>query len=128
MAADNLRPRKLAPLSAKRLETEIKLTCDLNQFMSSTVDLPPKLTDYLNEVRAPLPPVTDPDQPLQIDSLGLIRPVAFLENDLAVRVEDDELLADNFAALRNLARLISAKMEKRSDGHQSDDTTLGRPE
>src|SRR4030095_3404597 len=66
-------PEELAPLSTRRLETEIKLTCDLNQFMSPTVDLPPKLTDYLNETRAPLPPVTDPDQPLQIDSLGLIR-------------------------------------------------------
>jgi acyl carrier protein len=96
--------------------------------MSCTVHLPQKLIDYLNEVRAPLPPVTDPDQPLQIDSLGLIRLVAFLENDLAVRVEDDELLADNFATPRNLARLINAKMERRSDGHQSDHTTLGRPE
>ena len=96
--------------------------------MSSTVDLPQKLIDYLNEARAPLPPVTDPDQSLQIDSLGLIRLVAFLENDLAVRVEDDELLADNFATARNLARLMSAKMEKRSDGHVSDQPTLGRPE
>ena len=64
--------------------------------MRSTLDLPPKLIDYLNEARAPLPPVTDPDQPLQIDSLGLIRLVAFLESDLNVRVEDDELVADNF--------------------------------
>jgi acyl carrier protein len=96
--------------------------------MSTSVDLPQKLIDYLNEARAPLPPVTDPDQPLQIDSLGLIRLVAFLENDLALRVEDEELLADNFATVRNLARLISAKMEKRSDGHLSDHMTFGRPE
>ena len=77
--------------------------------MSSTLDLPPKLIDYLNESRAPLPPVTDPDQPLQIDSLGLIRLVAFLESDLNVRVEDDELLAENFATARNIAMLINAK-------------------
>ena len=82
--------------------------------MRSTLDLPPKLIDYLNEARAPLPPVTDPDQPLQIDSLGLIRLVAFLESDLNVRVEDDELVADNFATGRNIATLINAKMERLS--------------
>ena len=81
-------------------------------YMRSTLDLPPKLIDYLNESRAPLPPVSDPDQPLQIDSLGLIRLVAFLESDLNVRVEDDELLADNFATGRNLAKLINPKMER----------------
>jgi acyl carrier protein len=84
--------------------------------MHSILDLPPKLIDYLNEARAPLPPATDPDQPLQIDSLGLIRLVAFLEEDLNVRVEDDELLADNFATARNIAKLINPKMERLSAG------------
>ena len=79
--------------------------------MSSTLDLPPKLIDYLNESRAPLPAVTDPAQPLQIDSLGLIRLVAFLESDLNIRVEDDELLAENFATARSIAMLINPKME-----------------
>ena len=78
--------------------------------MHSTLDLPPKLIDYLNETRAPLPPVTDPDQPLQIDSLGLIRLVAFLESDLNIIVEDEELLAENFATGRNLANLINPKI------------------
>jgi acyl carrier protein len=82
--------------------------------MRSTFDLPPKLIDYLNESRAPLPPVTDPDQPLHIDSLGLIRLWAFLESDLNIRVEDDELLAENFATARNMAKLINAKMERLS--------------
>ena len=82
--------------------------------MRSTLDLPPKLIDYLNESRAPLPPVTDPDQPLQIDSLGLIRLWAFLESDLNVRVEDDELTFENFSTARNMAKLINAKMERLS--------------
>ena len=80
--------------------------------MSSTLDLPPKLIDYLNESRAPLPPVTDPDQPLQIDSLGLIRLVAFLESDLNIIVVDEELLAENFATGRNLANLINPKIAR----------------
>ena len=96
--------------------------------MCSPLDLPPKLIDYLNESRAPLPPVTDPDQPLQIDSLGLIRLVAFLESDLNLRVEDEELLADNFATSRNLAKLINPKMERFSAGGVPTAPSSGQPE
>jgi acyl carrier protein len=73
--------------------------------------IPPKLKDYLDTARAPLPPIGDPDEPLQIDSLGLIRLVAFLESDLGIRVEDDELLAENFATLRALGDLLATKVE-----------------
>ncbi len=55
------------------------------------------------------PPITDPDEPLQIDSLGLIRLVAFLESDLGYRVEDEELIAENFATLRQLGELLATK-------------------
>ncbi|HEY8672071.1 MAG TPA: acyl carrier protein [Terriglobales bacterium] len=71
--------------------------------------IPQKLEDYINTNRAPLPPITDPDQPLQIDSLGLIRLVAFLESDLGIRVEDEELLAENFETVRKLGELIASK-------------------
>lgn len=71
--------------------------------------LPPKLIDYLNTARAPLPPISDPDEPLQVDSLGLIRLVAFLESDLGIRIEDEELLAENFTTLRALSNLLEAK-------------------
>jgi acyl carrier protein len=56
-----------------------------------------------------LPPVTDPDEPLQIDSLGLIRLVAFLESELGYRVEDEELVIENFATLRKLGELLATK-------------------
>jgi acyl carrier protein len=56
-----------------------------------------------------LPPVTDPDEPLHIDSLSLIRLVAFLESELDYRIEDDELIAENFATLRALAELLATK-------------------
>ena len=92
--------------------------------MSSSLNLPQKLIDYLNETRAPLPPVTDPDQQLHIDSLGLIRLVAFMENDLYIRVEDHELLVDNFATARNLANLISSKVHDTSLGHDSDEPAM----
>jgi acyl carrier protein len=73
--------------------------------------VPQKLIDYINESRAPLPPVSDPDEPLQIDSLGLIRLVSFMESDCGIRVEDDELLAENFATLRSLDTLIARKAQ-----------------
>ncbi len=79
--------------------------------MSQTIDLPAKLLEYLNEARAPLPPVTDPDQPLQIDSLGLIRLVSFMESDLNIRIEDEELLAENFATARKLQELLEKKRQ-----------------
>jgi acyl carrier protein len=94
----------------------------------STLDLPPTLIDYLNESRAPLPPITDPDQPLNIDSLGLIRLWAFLESDLNIVVEDDELLVDNFSTVRNMAKLINAKMERLSAGGVSCAPSSGQSE
>lgn len=77
--------------------------------MDTSTNIPPRLKEYLDEARAPLPPVSDPDEPLHIDSLGLIRLVGFLESDLGIRVEDDELLADNFTSLRTLGKLIASK-------------------
>ena len=75
------------------------------------MNIPPKLKAYLDEARTPLPAITDPDQPLQIDSLGLIRLVAFMESDLGIRVEDEELLAENFATLRALDALVASKAQ-----------------
>jgi acyl carrier protein len=77
--------------------------------MDTIADISPRLREYLDEARAPLPPISDPDQPLQIDSMGLIRLVAFMESDLGIRIEDEELLADNFAIVRSLGELIASK-------------------
>jgi acyl carrier protein len=73
------------------------------------MEIPPKLKEYIDNNRGSLPPVADPDEPLQIDSLGLIRLVAFLENDFGYRIEDEELIAENFATLRSLGELLATK-------------------
>ena len=73
------------------------------------MEIPSKLKEYLDNTRGSLPPVTDPDEPLHIDSLGVIRLVAFLESDLGIRVEDEELIADNFATLRQIGQLLATK-------------------
>ena len=84
------------------------------------MEIPPKLKEYLDNNRSvyrdSLPPVTDPDEPLQIDSLGLIRLVAFLENELGYRVEDEELIAENFATLRKLGELLATKSRSAPTG------------
>ena len=72
-------------------------------------EIPPKLKDYLDSNRGSLPPVTDPDEPLQLDSLGLVRLVAFLEYDFGYRVEDEELIAKNFATVRTIGELLATK-------------------
>jgi acyl carrier protein len=73
------------------------------------MEIPPKLKEYIDNNRGSLPPVTDPDEPLQLDSLSLVRMVAFLEEELGYRIEDEELIADNFATQRRIGELLRAK-------------------
>ena len=73
------------------------------------MEIPPKLKNYLDNNRSSWPPITDPDERLHIDSLGVIRLVAFLETDLGIRVEDEELIVENFETLRKLGELIATK-------------------
>lgn len=44
-----------------------------------------------------------------IDSMGIFQIVSFLESDLGVEVEDDELVPDNFATIKSIMGLIEAK-------------------
>ena len=73
------------------------------------MEIPQKLKEYIDNNRGSLSPITDPDEPLHLDSLSLIRLVAFLESDLGYRVEDEELIAENFATLRRLGELLTTK-------------------
>ena len=73
------------------------------------MEILPKLKEYINNNRGSLPPITDPDEPLQIDSLGLIRLIAFLENEFGYRIEDEEMTADNFETLRHIGQLLATK-------------------
>jgi acyl carrier protein len=73
------------------------------------MEIPQKLKAYIDNNRGSLPPVTDPDEPLQLDSLSVVRLVAFLEKDLGYLIENDELIPENFATLRQLSQLLSTK-------------------
>ena len=80
------------------------------------MEIPPKLKEYIDNNRDSLPPLTDPDEPLQIDSLRVVRLGAFLENDLGYRIEDEELIAENVATLRSLGELLATKTPTASTG------------
>ena len=71
--------------------------------------IPEKLTEFINANREPLPPVTDPDEPLHMDSLAMMRLVAFLESDLGYTVEDEQLVLENFETLNAVSKMIEGK-------------------
>jgi acyl carrier protein len=73
------------------------------------MEILPELKEYINNNCGSLPPITDLDEPLQIDSLGLIRLIAFLENEFGYRIEDEEMTADNFETLRHIGQLLATK-------------------
>ena len=73
------------------------------------MEIPPKLKEYIDNNRGSLPPVTDPDEPLHIDSLGMVRLVAFLENEFGYHIGDEKLVIENFATLRALGELLATK-------------------
>ena len=82
---------------------------------ASKLELPPNVIDYINEERSPMPPIADPDQPLRLDSLRLVRLVSWLEQELDIQVEDQEFTAENFATARTLGRLIVPKLQRPSE-------------
>lgn len=65
--------------------------------------------NFLNEARQPLPPINDADELLHLDSLALMKLVAFLESDLGFTVEDDQLVLANFENLRAVERLLKGQ-------------------
>lgn len=97
--------RGMRPNPIPRIAQPMSHLCD----STNTVEIPRRLKEYIDENRGSLPPLTDPDEPLQIDSLGLIRVIAFLESDFGFQIQDEELIVDNFATLRSLGELLATK-------------------
>ena len=76
------------------------------------MEIPQRLKEFIDNNRGSfgsLPPVTDPDEPLELDSLNVVRLVAFLEDELGYQFEDEEIKMENFATLRQLGHLLSTK-------------------
>lgn len=45
-----------------------------------------------------------------VDSLGIFQLVAHIEGEFGLRVEDEELVAENFGTIAEIARLIRSKL------------------
>ena len=85
------------------------------------LNLPNEIINYINEERAPLPPISDPFDRLQLDSLSLMRFIEFLQNSCNIVIEDYEVLAENFANLYRLAALIGPKLRASANTEQTDE-------
>jgi acyl carrier protein len=44
-----------------------------------------------------------------LDSLAIYSVIVYLKETFAIRVRDDELLPENFASVRAIARLVASK-------------------
>jgi acyl carrier protein len=73
------------------------------------MEIPQKLRDYLDSKSLSGRRITDLDEPLNLDSLAFIRLISFLETDLGIWIDDEELIEENFATLRKLGELIASK-------------------
>ena len=56
--------------------------------------------------------LSDSDQLIEngvIDSLGIIKLIGFLEDNLSIQVGDDELIPENFASVETISALVDSK-------------------
>jgi acyl carrier protein len=73
------------------------------------------LADYIVADIAPAPPATPPgpDTPIieqgLVDSLGLFKLIAFIEERVGVKIEPEEIVLENFATLRSIVALIQQR-------------------
>jgi acyl carrier protein len=59
----------------------------------------------------------EPDEDLLgsgiIDSLGIMKLVVFMEDNLGIKVGDDEIIPENFQTLNDMVKFVEQKMQKR---------------
>lgn len=56
--------------------------------------------------------ITDEDNIIMsglVDSLGIMRLIAFLEEKFGVKVRDEDILPENFESIDNIARFLSSQ-------------------
>lgn len=64
---------------------------------------------FIDEVLLDKPFEGDPLADGRLDSLGLEQLLVFIEDDLGVLIEDDEITAETFSSLEAVAALVDAK-------------------
>jgi len=66
--------------------------------------------DFLDGARADFDPDTSLLETGLIDSIGLFRLLAFLEERFRVRIPDEDLMAENFQTLGHIVRYIRGRV------------------
>ncbi len=59
----------------------------------------------------------DDEAPLQgnvIDSTGVIELIMFVQNRFGISVEDEEVMTDNFASVKNVVAFIENKLQNKA--------------
>ena len=83
----------------------------------SETDIKSKVREFVVEVaqRKGVTGVADDDSITEngvIDSLAIFRLVAFLEEDLGVRISDEEIINDNFQSINDITNFVLTKKGK----------------
>jgi acyl carrier protein len=55
-----------------------------------------------------------------VDSIGVLEIVAFIEQNFAIAVADDDLLPENFGSITCIARFVEAKIEPAALGEKTE--------
>ena len=85
--------------------------------MKTDPELAERLTHYIVTEVASDPPETPPgpDFPLieggLVDSLGLFKLIAWMEDELRVSVAPEEILFENFATVNDIIKLVRSKQK-----------------
>lgn len=73
-----------------------------------------QLQDFMvGELGIPVEALTSGDDLIAthvIDSLGLMQIVAFMEGEFSVDIPDDALVADHFASISSMVRLVESRL------------------
>ncbi len=73
----------------------------VRQFILSELSFPGKLAELDDEY-----PLLEREI---VDSLGLLKLVAFLETDMDIEIDDEDLVPDHFGTIGDIARLVADK-------------------
>lgn len=79
-------------------------------------DLTTQITGFIHERFPATQDDLTPDAPLLeaglVDSLGILDIVEHIEETYSVTIDDDELLADNFSSVAEIAAFVHAKLQR----------------
>jgi len=87
----------------------------------------PKILELINSSRAPLPPISNLDEPLEIDSVAIIQLTVLLEKEWGIEIKDEELVIENFSTLPSLNDFIESKSDFSEAAPELDRQRTRRP-